>query len=425
MLIEFSATNYRSIREKQALSLVAAPSPDLKEQNTFDSGVRAVPRLLRSVVMFGPNAGGKSNIVQAMDFMRDFVLTSASGTQEGERIPVTPYRLDELSRQAPSEFEVLFVEDGIRYQYGFSVSQERIEHEWLLAYPTGKAQRWFERAFNPDTKEDEWYFGPSLKGRTQVIKDATRVNALFLSTAVQLNNEQLRPVFHWFNDRLAVIRSHGRFPSSFRNFTVEQCKEEASRKRIMEFLQEADLGIDDLKLETHILKEDDLPDGLPSGLKEQAQKMIGKELVRPLFLHETNHAGEMEEFVLEDESDGTQNIFALAGPWLDVLQQGMVLVIDELDTSLHPKMVRFLVGLLHNSKTNQNNAQLVGTSHDVTLMEGDLFRRDQIWFVEKDPSRATRLVPLSDFSPRKGEAIMKGYLRGRYGALPYIPRLAS
>ena len=426
MLIEFNVENYRSIREKQQLSMVSTSSPDFREQNTFSPNEKAVPRLLRSLVMFGPNAGGKSTVIKALHFMRHFVVSSASGRQEGEEIDVTPFLLDEDSQQSPSEFETLFVQDGVRYQYGFSATRTRVISEWLLAYPTGKAQRWFERTYDSKKETYDWYIGPSFKGRAKVLTDATRSNALFLSTGVQLNNDQLKPVFHWFH-KLAVIRSHGRLPKRFRDFTLKQCNSEASKKRVIEFLREADLGIDGLRLEKQLIDESllDLPDNLSSDVRKKVDKLIGTEHVRPLFMHKMlNSEDKYLEFELEDESDGTQNLFSLAGPWLDVLENGMVVVFDELDTSLHPKIVRFLICLLHDNSTNPNNAQLVCTSHDVTLMEGDLFRRDQIWFVEKNSLRSTQLVPLSDFSPRKGEAIMKGYLKGRYGGLPYIPRLA-
>jgi len=425
MLIEFNLENYRSIRGRQQLSMVSTSSPDFRDQNTFLPEEKAVPRLLRSLVMFGPNAGGKSTVIKALYFMRQFVVGSATGRQEGEEIDVTPFLLDKDSQRSPSEFEILFVQDGVRYQYGFSATRSRVISEWLLAYPTGKAQRWFEREYDSKKESYDWYIGPSFKGRAKVLTDATRSNALFLSTAVQLNNDQLKPVFHWFN-KLAVIRSHGKFPEIFRNFTLEQCNSGENKKRIVEFLREADLGIDGLRLEKQVVDEShlNLPDNLPPDVRKKVDELIGTEHIRPLFMHQMlDNDNEFIAFELEDESDGTQNLFSLAGPWLDVLDKGMVVVFDELDTSLHPKIVRFLVCLLHGNKTNLNNAQLISTSHDVTLMEGNLFRRDQIWFVEKNSSRSTQLVPLSDFSPRKGEAIMKGYLKGRYGGLPYIPRL--
>jgi len=150
--------------------------------------------------------------------------------------------------------------------------------------------------------------------------------------------------------------------------------------------------------------------------------MQGKEIPDIQFIHKTN-SGESVPFPFFDESDGTKKLFAYAGPWLDVLAKGRILFCDELDTSLHPLMVRFLIGLIQNPEINKHNAQLIFTTHDTSVLDTDLFRRDQVWFVEKDREQASRLYPLSDFKPRKGEALEKGYLNGRYGALPFIGEL--
>ncbi len=420
MLIEFSVANYRSIRDSQSLSLVADQGRERKTENSFDSGASSTPRLLRSAVIYGPNAAGKSNLVRALHFVRQFVRGSAS-TQRGEAIDVTPFRLAAETRDAPSEFEILFIEDGMRYQYGFSATAERIYEEWLFAYPASRAQRWFSRRFDEKENDYEWYFGPSFKGQKKLLEEATRPNALFLSTAVQLNNEQLQPVFDWFDKRLVVVLSRGEFPIEYEHYTAQRCRDTQDRQAVLRFLQEADLGIDGLNIKTSKITDDDLPSELPDQLRRD---LIGKEKLSIGFLHEHNESSEMISFGLPEESDGTHNMFALAGPWLDVLEKGMVMVMDELDTSLHPKLVRYLVELMHGAESNPNNAQLIFTTHDVTLQEG-VFRRDQIWFVEKDEDRSTHCYPLTDFSPRKGEAIERGYLRGRYGALPHPHRKSA
>ena len=168
-----------------------------------------------------------------------------------------------------------------------------------------------------------------------------------------------------------------------------------------------------------------LPSNIPQGVKEKMIRDLqekGVPLIR--FQHRDNQDHPVF-FHFSDESDGTQKLFAFSGPWLDVLEKGRILFVDELDTSLHPLLVRFLIENFHNEKTNKNNAQLVFTTHDTSILDTDLFRRDQIWFVEKDRENATKLYPLSDFSPRKGEAIEKWYLKGRYGALPVIRDLRA
>lgn len=420
MLIEFSVTNYRSIRDTQTISMVSSKYyKGLEDANCFDTNLPGFPKLLRSAVIYGPNAAGKSNLLHALHFMQNFVLSSHSH-QEGQLINFVPFALAGSTRTSPSEFEIFFVQDNVRYQYGFATNNIRITKEWLLAFPEGKAQRWFERNYNSTSDKDEWYFGSKFTGRRQLWQEATRKNALFLSTAIQLNNEQLKPVFNWFQYVLAVI-----LPGDEINlkFSIDQCESEEGKNRIMKFMNSADIGISGIEVKKVPFSPDVLPSNMPQGIRDQViRDMQGQEMVNVRFQHQTD-SGESVSFDIIDESGGTQKLFAFAGPWLDVLAKGRIMCIDELDTSLHPLMVRFLIGLIQNPQINRHNAQLVFTTHDTSVLDNDLFRRDQVWFVEKDHEQASRLYPLSDFKPRQGEALEKGYLKGRYGALPFIGEL--
>ncbi len=417
MLIEFRVTNYRSICETQVLSTVTSKYyKGLEEENCFDSGVGNMSRLLRSAVVYGPNAAGKSNLIRAMHFMKSFVLTSHAH-QEGQRINVSSFRLNADTRDRPSEFEVFFVQDNVRYQYGFALNRERVTQEWLLAYPEGKPQRWFERQYDEKTQKESWSFGSKFTGRRQLWQEATRKNALFLSTAIQLNNEQLKPAFGWFQQTLAVI-----LPGDPINleFSINQCGSEEGKKRLMEFMNSADMGIADIEVKRAPFSPEMIPSNMPQELKDMVMRgLSGKDMNTIRFQHRDDK-NEPVYFDISEESDGTQKFFAFAGPWLDVVTKGRVLFIDELDTSLHPLLVRYLVELVQNKNVNAHNAQLIFTTHDTSLLDTDLFRRDQVWFVEKGHDNATRLYPLSDFSARKNEALEKRYLKGRYGALPLI-----
>ena len=417
MLIEFSVTNYRSFLTPQSLTLTANTATELQEENTFVSIVSNLPRLLRSAVVYGPNAAGKSNLVQAIAFMKKFVLSSAKESQEGEKIDATPFLFNRQSSRNSSEFEVLFIQNGIHYQYGFAVNPQKVTGEWLFAYPEGRAQKWFERNYDSETQKDIWYFGPKFIGRRKVWQEATRSNALFLSTAIQLNNEQLKPVFNWFDHNLVVLAQGANIGHGF---STNECEEEKNKKKIFKFMNAADLSITDISLEKKEFSMDDLPPDMPQSIKEEiGRDLKGKKLTRVFFMHPSSDNGEDVPLELNEESAGTRKLFALAGPWLDVLDNGFVLFVDELDTSLHPIMVRFLLNLFHSPETNRDNAQLVFTTHDTTVLDQILMRRDQVWFVEKDAENATCLYPLSDYKPRKGEALQKGYLYGRYGALPF------
>ena len=246
MLIEFNVANFRSFWEEQSLKMTANTKPELKETNTFNSGVKGIPRLMRSACIYGPNASGKSNLVLAMKFMQNFVLSSAKESQEGELIGLKPFLFNKMGMSAPSVFEVHFVQDGVRYQYGFSATNERVYDEWLMAYPEGKAQRWFERTYDPEKEEEKWYFGGKFLGSKIVWQNATRKNALFLSTASQVNNDQLKPFFSWFK-RLLVVE-HGALLHP--GFSIERCEDEKGKEEILAFMNAADLSIEDIKFET-------------------------------------------------------------------------------------------------------------------------------------------------------------------------------
>ncbi len=403
MLLEFNVTNFKSIKEKQALSMVADSGKEL-EQNTMDTGLKSLPKALKVMAIYGANAAGKSNIIKAFKFMQQFVLASSKDSQADETIDVQPFRLSQEMKNQDSTFEVMFIDKEIRYQYGFSLNKNHVSDEWLIAYPEGKPQTWFERF-----ADGNWKFGSKFRGHKELLRDATRPNALFLSTAVQLNNEQLKPVYDWFKDELRILNDE-----PHPGFSITQAENEDKRKEIMAILRSADLSIKDLKIEKELLTEDKLPKDMPKYIKED---LLNKEVFKVLLLHDGN---ESELFDFGDESEGTKKIFALAGPWLDVLKNGKVLVVDELNNSLHPLLVRHLINLVHQSTQKITDAQLIFTTHDTSILDATLFRRDQIWFVEKKLEGDTILYPLTDFSPRKKEALEKGYLKGRYGALPFL-----
>ena len=415
MLIELKVKNFRSIRDQQTLSLVASPATELN-QNTFFSGNDIDLHLVRAAVIYGANAGGKSNLLSALLFMRAFILSSAKESQQGEIIPVESFSFDEISRKEPTKLEVTFVKDTVRYQYGFVADESRIFEEWLFAYPSARAQQWFSRAYDKKNKKYSWKFSKFFKGGKQ-ITDFTRSNVLFLSNAVKLNNEQLAPIFDWFQKDLVLIDSLSGRGLSYKK-SINQVKTVNGKKRILKFMSAADPSIADVVLDTEKLTEAHLPT-FPSHMPKEVQDFFKKEMLNQdntkiNFMHGDVSLG------LGEESDGTRRLFAFAGPWLEALDEGRVLIVDEINSSLHPLVVRFLIKLIYDPEVNKKNAQLVFTTHDTSLLDNELFRRDQVWFVEKDKNNSTQLYPLLDFSPRKHEAFSRGYLQGRYGALPYI-----
>lgn len=337
--------------------------------------------------------------------------------------------------EQPSEFEVIFIaDDGVRYHYCCVVGAERIHKEWLVAYPHGRSQRWFEREFVPKTNTYDWWFGPNFKAERaerKVWQDFTRANSLFISTAIQLNNEQLKPAFTWLTQKLIVL-----IPGAGVDFnlflSLNLRREETGKEKIMQYMRAADIGIDRLEL-----LEGDLPATTPTAALLPGGVQVRLEIANPPggtppapkqlrvhAWHKRADSGKEVPLEIGDESDGTRKLFEFAGGWLRALEWGATLFVDELDRSLHPHMTRFLVGLFH-SRTNDKNSQLVFTTHDTTLLDTDLLRRDQIWFVEKDKQRSSHFYSLLDYSPRKDEALERGYLKGRYGAIPFIGNLGA
>lgn len=394
MLIQFTVGNYRSIREEQTLSMVAGNDGALPE-NLIPVVSLKWP-LLRQVAIYGPNAAGKSNVLRAIETLRVMVEESA-GLQAGQPLSwLQPHCLDKVTEQQPVTFTLIFQLDGVRHQYDVEATTQRIVHEELTVWPQGRPQRWFSRTVDAESQQEKWSFGSHFKGdrhQRHLWQTSTRSNALFLSTAVQLNNDQLKSLFHWITEKLIVV-----LPGTTLNIrqwknlsiSLDRLASIEGHEQMLSVLRAADVGIDRL-----FLKEN----------------KVGT-------VHKRADGSEVQ-FDFADESDGTRKLFEFAGVWLLALETGATLLVDEIDRSLHSLLARMLVKLFR-SHNNPHNAQLVFTTHDTTLLDTDLLRRDQIWFVEKNKQGATQLFSLLEFSPRKNEAVERGYLVGRYGAIPFV-----
>lgn len=416
MLVEFSVSNFRSIKDEARLSLVARPDKEHEDSIfTVESpteGARPI-RLLRSAAMYGANAAGKTNMVMGLKAMHDIVLRSSGSL---DQLPVTPFRFDPACSARPTSLEVVCVAEGVRYQYGFTATADEVIDEWLYAWPSGRPQIWFERNRSGSTESTSWKLGGKLTGDREVWKRATRANDLFLSTAVALNSKQLQPIFDWFRKRLHVVGGGG----WDYDFSVHYC--EKSKAAVVDFLTAADLAVTDIRIEEKAFSTDMLPKDMPPKLRETiAETLIAREM-EDISLQHRPKGGASAELDMDEESHGTQKLFALAGPWLDSLAEGNVIVFDELHDHLHPELVRFLVSRFHDPSANPHGAQLVFTTHDTSILDRDVFRVDQIWFCERNDRLETTVFPLSDFRARKGvENLGRAYLSGRFGALPYIP----
>jgi AAA15 family ATPase/GTPase len=414
MIIEFSVSNFFSIRDKQTLSMVASRDSNLPE-NTIPVSLPGFTdvALLKSAIFYGANASGKSNFLSAFTFMKGFIENSASSVKPGERIPFEPFLLDSFSRDTLSEFEITFILDGIRYQYGFAVDTQRVHSEWLYAYPKGQPQKWFQRDF--ENGAYSWDFSQKhFRGGKDSLKAQTRDNALFLSVAAQFNHEQLSPIYGWFSQKIISLDLIDLMSGLETRAATFFEKHPELKNHVMSLLQSADWGISETRLrEENVLSA--LPEDIPPSLKEHFKD---KKIRYIDWIYKSPKT--KEEFAIRKQSSGTLRFYSALGPLLDAFSKGGTFIVDELGANLHPLLMRALLHMIHDEKENPKNAQVILTTHDSTLLDKEVFRRDQIWFTEKDNDFATRLYPLTDFNPRQGEAIARGYLAGRYGAIPCL-----
>jgi AAA15 family ATPase/GTPase len=398
MLIEFSVSNFRSVKEKITFSMLAEDSSTKKDESSFKTNFNMAPDLSTLSVIYGPNASGKSNLLEALIFIRSLVLNSAQKMQDGDHFEtLEQFKLGR--EEALSEFEIVFIHEDFLFQYGFSLDKERIHDEWLYATES--------RAKKENTKQKSQTWISRSEGKIgipkekEAIKDlwlaSTRSNALILSTAVQLNSEKLKLPFDWFKKQLRVLLVPEKLSPSFSLDCLETDKDS-----ILKFMRGLDFSFQNLEVREHLVDESFL-DKNSINVKLNSIYRVGKKTY---------------DLDFAEESKGTKRLFAMAGPILDVLENGYVLVVDELDTSLHPVALRGVIELFKNPKTNPKHAQLIFTTHDTSIM--DLFNREQVWLVEKNKDYASELISVSDFEGRSTDIIEKKYMAGRYGALPRI-----
>lgn len=413
MLGEFKVRNFRSLRDEQTLSFVAGADRPLTRSHCVETGLRAVPHLLRSGIIYGANASGKSTLVVALATLQNLVLRSDSLPDDAFAEQYTPFKLSSDTANSPSEFEITVLLDGVRFEYGFAYDAQRIHREHLTVYKTRKGRQWFERVWNAKTAEYDWaVFSTHFKGQKDVWRRATRPQALFLSTAVRLNSDQLKPLFDWVTKEMVILPSSG-----YANFvpTLQRLEEPGFKSQVLELLRAADIHIDDIRVDVQQTRH--IKSVLEAG-KTSAFFAPEQGVLVAKFLHRVN--GDDVWFDGRDEGAGMRRLLAFIGPLLSALNNGNLLVIDALDISLHPMLLRFVLGLFHNNDLSKHGAQLLVTTHNTSLLDLELVRRDQIWFVEMDERQASKLYPLSDFSPRKNEGVARDYLHGRYGALPFL-----
>jgi uncharacterized protein len=439
VLLDFSADNFRSLREEQTLDLRASAARDLAEVVRKPAGMDAESRgVLTTAAVFGANASGKSAFFMAADFMRSAVLRSADSAVEGsgvlEQLPT--FRFDPVRRSAPATLRICFILAGVRYEYGFALRPRDGAHkftsvrsEWLRSWPHGRGTDLFlrgeaARSAGGSEQDDRrwWVSEQGFHGGRRLAADLfeqTRDDVLFLSLASQRNHPSGKAVVKWFNEHLCTVGT------SVRPQTQQRALADPSLLAYLgRLLRAADTGIERVEVTRDAAAETRARDqfkqiGLPFPVEAEGQ----------FYSTRTLHRGpDGREIALDmrEESTGTQRLFALAGPIHDALQHGRCLWIDELDTAMHHWLLRTLIKLFQDPRSNPNGAQLLFTTHDAAVMDPTLLRRDQIWIVEKDAAQGSQLFSLVDIEdkPRKGQPLFKSFLSGRFGGVPRLDEAA-
>lgn len=415
MLIGFKVKNFRSFADQQAFSFSTSSDSTHAATHCMTTGMKSVRRLSRSAIVFGPNGSGKTNLISAFAVMRDLVLHSTVLSDSDFAARYAPFRFGP-SAHANTEFEIDVLLGKLRYRYGFAYNERGIRAERLLVYCTGKSQRWFDRVWHDGVLKTTWApFSQNFSGPRAMWRDATRANALFLATAAQLNAEQLKPLFHWFEHGMELV-----FSSEPANLTrmAASLQDTNFKRRMLEFLHAADIRVSDVRVRDHEPVAGDMPNAWRSAERRPGAATAARASVE--FSH--SRAGSLVWFHSKDESAGAQRLAGLFGPLLSAIENGKLLLVDEFDLSLHPLVAQYLMRLINDPTISDRGAQLLLTSHNTTLMDVNVLRRDEIWLMALDGNDASQLTPVwrSALPPRKHELIGKAYLRGRYGAVPVV-----
>ncbi len=399
MLIEFSVGNYRSFKEVVTFSMVAAPivvGDNTASKNNLFSATKEI-ELLKSAAIYGANASGKSNLVRAISFMKEFTINSV-GSHITSEIDAESYRLNIESEKEPSYFEIVFIIGTTRYRYGFEVDRHSVKSEWLYQTLRTKESKLFDRE-NSQIK----VFGKFSEGRS--LENKTRKNALFLSVAAQFNGDIATDVVDWFNE-LNIFNNLD--DGDYDNVTIDALIEGHRTQDLIGLVTSLDLGIKDIQMIKTPLPE--FPGAISYEVKTAHWKYDGGE-----------NKVDTEYFELdENESAGTQKLFNISGLLINILQTGEILIVDELDARLHPLISCAIVKLFNSPITNPRNAQLIFTTHDTNLLSANMFRKDQIWFTEKDRYGATDLYSLVEYEIPNDAPFEQDYIAGKYGAIPFI-----
>lgn len=404
MLLEFSCSNHKSIRDEVLFSMLAGKDTTHEDKTKEFAGIR----VLKAAVIYGANGSGKSNFIDAISFVKNLVVNSIT-LQPGQGIKQNPHKLN--GYDAESTYKIQFVTKGVRYVFGFILKNMLITEEYLYYFPNGRQTKIFERVGNSFTA------GSKFRGRFNACKDVLKPNRLLLSCAANFSSVgEVENAFHFFSDDLVIYTAANQ--NNWMNYSLYQMNiDEKVKKAVITFLDELGTGIKDIQvtIDQKELEASQLPPFLSDEFKNLLlQNKFDAISAKVIY-------DEFDIDLMMEESMGIRKLFGMLCPLLDIMINGKILICDELEAGLHESLVFELIKLFINVKT-EKFAQLLFTTHETGLLNLDLFRRDQIWFTEiKIPDRSTDLYSLTEIkNVRKEDNFGKGYISGRYGAIPML-----
>ncbi|WP_081075182.1 AAA family ATPase [Burkholderia stagnalis] len=441
MLLRFGLSNYLSIGDYQELSFAASKLQDnASHLMHIENQSIGTADYLPVVALYGANAAGKSNFLIGLSACCQAVKKSYGNAKsfgdDLDRRKFVGYRPCFATHDGgknDSHFDIDFLMDGVRYHYGFEVGKAGYVREWLYAYPKKARQIIFIRDFGAEG--DPFDPGPAIRTKLDptLRSLAADQSFLFLSAAGSLNNAVLAPIAQYFSERVVFLHN---VEEANELAIADQIRDDRVKQFVIKFLEAADSGIVDIEVaETpRSEKQKQVVAGVLGAIGKALKELDPDAPELPLNNREVDYSiqfvhegpdGRKFKLGMGMESSGTLHLLSILAPVLSALEKGHALIIDEITTSLHTMVSQELIKLFSDSSINKANAQFVFSTHDTNLLSSDMLRRDEIWFTEKDGDGSTHLYPLTDFKTRKGDNIEKGYLQGRFGAIPYFGDVAA
>lgn len=402
MILEFSVKNFLSFKEKVTFSMIANSNKELNDNYVEIGG----NKVLKSAAVYGANASGKSNLFEILARVVS-MLRSSNSVDINAKLPLIPFKLDKGSVNKPSEFEIKFILDETRYVYGFIADKDKIYDEYLYYYPNGRETKIFDR-----TNINEYSYTQKDEKILREIEAKNAQNKFFLATATNWNFDKTKAAYNFLTNGIGTCNNLEILKNMA--YKMYETNSDYLKDFAIDFLQKADFNIEDYKI-----SQIDVPGEFLTAIPEFIAKTLPDKpkAYQVLFKHKNSD----NYLSIDEESLGTQMIFAFIPFLADSLKNKKVLIIDELDKSLHPFLVQYIVEIFNDVEINKNGSQLIFNTHDTNLLDLNILRRDQIWFTEKNKETGeSDLYSLSDFSVRKQENVEKGYMLGRYGAVPFI-----